>query len=238
MTATHFQHEIQSLIQAYDRLVGGINHKAEVSDDRAYGGIIRAGKGKLVEKLAENIVTMAWGELGGDMGRFSTENRTHKIPLQPGYVEKIRNEQVRNHLRSQPEKYFYGAKPDIHVSVDGKFVMGIECKAYTENAMFKRILVDFTLLKEVNPRLDCVLFQLESQLGGDYGEVQKEAIFGSPSTHVLMSHFDIDLTIITLLQGERKVERPIHKPEYFKKLEPESIRRAVRLFSESLKKHL
>ena len=27
-------------------------------------------------------------------------------------------------------------------SVKGKFVLGIECKAYTENAMLKRILVD------------------------------------------------------------------------------------------------
>jgi len=50
--------------------------------------------------------------------------------------------------------------------------------------------------------------QLESQLGGDYS-TDKDIIFGSRSTHTLLSHFDIDLNIITLLEGERKVKRPI-----------------------------
>jgi hypothetical protein len=59
-------------------------------------------------------------------------------------------------------------KTDVHVQVDGKFKIAIECKAYTENAMLKRILVDFTLFKQVYPDLAFVLFQLESQLGGDY----------------------------------------------------------------------
>ena len=80
--------------------------------------------------------------------------------------------------------------------------------------MLKRILVDFTLLKQVFPRISFVLFQLESQLGGDYSTAIP--IFGSPSTHTLLSYFDIDLHIITLLEGERQVDKPIHKMEYRK----------------------
>lgn len=80
------------------------------------------------------------------------------------------------------DKCHYGQKTDVHLYIDGKFVMAIECKAYTENAMMKRILVDFTLLKEVYPNLDCVLLQLESQLGGDYGHFDKKPL-GSFRTH-------------------------------------------------------
>jgi hypothetical protein len=114
--------------------------------------------------------------------------------------------------------------------------MGVECKAYTENAMFKRILVDFTLLKTTYPNLDCVLLELESQLGGDYSEL-KDITYGSPSTHTLLSYFDIQLNIVTLLEGERKVDRPIHKPEFYKPLKKESLERAVLVFKQLLEKH-
>jgi hypothetical protein len=97
--------------------------------------------------------------------------------------------------------------------VDDQFKLAVECKAYTENAMLKRILVDFTLLKQVYPNLKFILLQLESQLGGDYssGKIIK---YGSPSTHTLLSYFDIDLNIITLLEGERKVDQPIHSHNF------------------------
>ena len=115
--------------------------------------------------------------------------------------------------------------------------MGIECKAYTENAMFKRILVDFTLLKQANKSLDCVLFQLESQLGGDYGKISKNIVYGSKSTHTLMSYFDVDLAIVTLLEGERKVDRPIHKKVYSKVLSEVCLLKALIFFEERLKKY-
>ncbi len=50
------------------------------------------------------------------------------------------------------------------------------------NAMLKRILVDFTLFRQVFRELNCVLFQLESQLGGDFASIRKKVIYGSPST--------------------------------------------------------
>ena len=93
----------------------------------------------------------------------------------------------------------------------------MEGKTYKENAMLKRILVYFTLFKQVYPDLDFVLFQLESQLSGDYSS-NNHVKYGSPSTHTLLSYFDIDLNIITLLEGKRKVDKPIHKPEYYKAL--------------------
>jgi len=67
--------------------------------------------------------------------------------------------------------------------------------------MLKRTLVDCTLVKHIYPHVKFVLFQLESQLGGDYSNVFKKIHYGSPSTHTLLSYFDIELNIITLLKG-------------------------------------
>ncbi len=56
--------KINSIINAYDYLVKGIEKTAKVGvDGRAYGGIIRAGKGKMVESIATEIIKLAWEEL-------------------------------------------------------------------------------------------------------------------------------------------------------------------------------
>lgn len=42
-----------------------------------------------------------------------------------------------------------------------------------------------------------------------------------------LSYFDIDLNIITLLEGERKIDRPIHKLKYFKSLRKKRLLAAL-----------
>lgn len=114
--------------------------------------------------------------------------------------------------------------------------MGIECKAYTENAMLKRILVDFHLLKTLHPNISCYLFQLESQLGGDYSALP-ETLLGSKSTHSIMSYFEsVNLNIVTLLKGERDINQPIHKN--FKPLEEENLNKTIKLMENELKVYL
>ncbi len=114
-------------------------------------------------------------------------------------------------------------------------MIGIECKAYTENAMIKRILVDFHLLKTKAPDMRCYLFQLENQLGGDYSKVLKKPK-GSAPTHTLMSYFNnVDLRIITLLEGERKVDRPINKLQFFKPLPLDRLKMAVAVLVDGFK---
>lgn len=157
------------------------------------------------------------------------------IPIQEDYIEKIEDVEVKEHIEKNLKDYVYPYKPDVLVAVDDKPVLEIECKAYTENAMLKRILVDCTLLKEKYPEMKFILLQLESQLGGDYSEL-KDNPLGSTSTHTLLSHFDIDLNIITLLKGERYVEKPIHKKEFFKPLTKESLKIAIEEIKEILSK--
>ncbi|MDO8734423.1 MAG: hypothetical protein Q7K21_04625 [Elusimicrobiota bacterium] len=75
---------------------------------------------------------------------------------------------------------------------------------------------------------------MESQLGGDYSSLNCVK-YGSPSTHTLLSYFDIDLNIITLLEGERKVDKPIHKSEHYKPLDSKSILTALEVIKSLLK---
>ncbi len=227
--------EILSLLRVYESLVKGIDVEAkENTRGRAYGGVIRAGKGSLVESMAESLVRIAWEEIGRKPERLSLEKQTIKIPIQSEYVEKIKSSDVKEYIKKNISAFYYPLKTDVHVSIDGKLKIAIECKAYTENAMLKRILVDFTLFKQVYPDLSFVLLQLESQLGGDYS-ISKNVQYGSTSTHTLLSYFDIDLNIITLLAGERKVDKPIHKLGYYKDLRAENLIKAVEVFKKLLR---
>jgi len=227
---------ISDLLKAYSLLVRGIESDANSSSDRAYGGVIRVGKGILVESIAKKLVEIAWRELGKKQKKISLERRAVKIPLKKEYLERIKNQEIRDYIKNNIGNYCYFLKTDVHVYANGRFAMAIECKAYAENAMLKRILVDFTLLKQIYPDLSFVLFQLESQLGGDYSKIAK-IHYGSCSTHTLLSYFDIDLHIITLLEGERKVDQPIHKKSHYKELTRESLLAAVEVFKGILNKY-
>lgn len=229
----NIQKEIEGIINAYESLVRGIDKEALKSESRAYGGIIRSGKGKLVEGIAKHVILLAWQSLGGNPKRISFSSKKVKIPIKSDYIYKLKDPDIKEYLLKNINKCYYAQKSDIHVCIDNKFIMAVECKAYTENAMMKRILVDFSLLKKVYPELKFVLFQLESQLGGDYSSKLCKKPLGSFKTHTLLSHFDVDVHIITLLKGERDVNRPIHK--YFKPLTEESLKDAINVIADLLK---
>lgn len=222
---------LDDLIETYDRTTKVMEHgaaKAVKEDGRAYGGFVRAAKGKLQEYITEELVQIAWEiELAKDSKRLAINSDKIRIPIKLEYVQTIRNRAIKDYILANIQRYYYGLSVDKHVFIDGKMILGIECKAYTENAMIKRILVDFHLLKTKVPNLLCYLFQLESQLGGDYSSEIKNPK-GSAPTHTLMSYFsDVNLRVITLLPGERKVDQPINKSKYFKSLTIDRLEVAV-----------
>ncbi|MCL5011140.1 MAG: restriction endonuclease [Patescibacteria group bacterium] len=229
--------KINSIIKAYEHLTKGIEKTAKTgTDGRAYGGIIRAGKGEMVESIAAEIVKIAWEELRQKPERLTIDRKKIKLPIKKSYVEKIKSPGIRQYISENINKYYFPLGVDLHISIDGEFVLAMECKAYAENAMLKRILVDFSLFHEIYPKAGFILFQLESQLGGDYSGL-KNITFGSPSTHTLLSYFNIDLNIITLLKGERKVDKPIHKKQYYKPLQKEALLFAIKHIKSMLRKH-
>lgn len=230
--------EVQEIIDAYNKLIRNIENTAISSEDgRAYGGIVRAGKGHLVENIAKILVQLAWKKLKQDPKRLQMIGRRIRIPIKQEYLDRLKDDKIREYISQKVYDYFYPYKPDVLVEINGKAVLEIECKAYTENAMFKRILVDATLLKTQVPKMQFILLQLESQLGGDFSKLN-DITYGSTSTHTLLSYFDIDLHIITLLEGERSIDEPIHKPEFFKPLTIKSLEKAIERIAEILKEYI
>ncbi|WP_120981814.1 restriction endonuclease [Helicobacter pylori] len=226
---------IKDIIQVYNSVVKDIDKDALEQHDRAYGGVIRSAKGKLLEHISEEIVKIAWQNIGAKANRLEINSNKIKIPIKDSYIENIANKQVRAYILERKKDYYYGLSVDKHIFVDNQLVMGIECKAYTENAMLKRILVDFHLLKTLYPNISCYLFQLESQLGGDYSALP-ETLLGSKPTHS-MSYFEsVNLNIVTLLKGERDINQPIHKN--FKPLEKQILNKTIKLMENELKVYL
>lgn len=229
--------KLNMLIAAYNKLVKGIDHIALMNSDRAYGGIIRAGKGKLVESITSNLVEIAWTDiLHQQTTRMEINKKKMPIGINNDYISRISDPKVRNYVETNRDSLIYKFGTDVQVFIDGQLVLPIECKAYSENAMLKRILFDALLMKEAVGINTYFLVQLESQLGGDYSELN-DITYGSPATHALLSHADVELKIITLLKGERKVDRPIHKAEYYKELEIKELLKAVNTFAHALKKY-
>ena len=220
----------QDLIGSYNQVIPSLEGKPP--------GTIRTAKGKLVEEMAQHLVILAWRENGGDPERLTFgDTKRYRLPINSAYVDRL-PAAVKREIVAQNNRYFYNVQVDVLVFVDKTLVMGVECKAYAETAMLKRILVDFQLLKSLHPNLICCLLQLESMLGGDYSEPARTntPALGSPSAHTLMSYFPgVDLNILTLLEGERKVDRPIHNPDYFKELPPARLDYVINHFQALLR---
>lgn len=222
--------ELQELIQHYNNAIREMHGMA------GKPGQIRSSKGALVEFLAQRLVELAWRRAGGSLERLSfNDTRRYPMPIRAEYIAR-QPADVANFINSLTPRQFYQAQVDLHVFVDNDFVLGVECKSYAENAMLKRVLIDFWLLKSLHPNLICCLLQLESQLTGDYSSLDTSTPVGSAPTHTLLSYFpQIDLNLFTLLDGERKVNEAIHEPAYFKELRRESLDEAVSRFSQLLR---
>ena len=226
---------LTDLVQTYTTTIRSADEIAHNTEGRAYGGVLRAIKGRLQEDITEALATIAWQHIGGDPDLLEINSKKIPIRIRDEYIDRITEREIRNHIRENIDDYVYKLSVDKHLFINGNFAIGIECKAYTENAMIKRILIDFYLLKTQYPDLSCYLFQLESQLGGDYSTLEKP-VYGSRPTHTIQSYFSCDLRVITLLEGERDIDRPIHR--HFKPLNIEVLRDTVEILAEDMRRFL
>ena len=213
--------DIDSLVSYYEEIIQ--NLQKEESQ-----GQIRAKKGDLVTVLARGVVRLAWHELNFQEDDL-TFRSSYKVELniQDEYIKKLA-EEIKIDIKKNLNKYKYKLKIDVPVFYNNNLFVAIECKAYAENAMLKRVLLDAEIVRRNYPNIKNVLFQLENQMGGDYSNINKSLHLGSGSSHALMSFFPkVKLHVITLLEGERKINEPIHQKKYYKPLTKESVERAV-----------
>jgi hypothetical protein len=170
-------------------------------------GLIRSRKGKLVEDLAEDLLVIACNMLGIDKDRISFGPMDVKVPLENMDYLLTQPYEVSNYLIDNLEKCYHELKTDTNLSIDGQFVLDVECKSYTENTMLKKIVQDCIFIRNAYPKTSVCVLQLENALGGDYGGAD---VMGSPMAHAIMSHGNVDIKIITLMNGNRSSNRPIH----------------------------
>ena len=101
MMDTTVQNKLNTLISAYNKLVQGIDDTAAMSQDRAYGGIIRAGKGELVENMATRLVEIAWVDvLHQNINRLEINKKKMPIGINDAYINRISNPTVRDYVRT------------------------------------------------------------------------------------------------------------------------------------------
>ena len=201
-----------------DQFISYYDIKIKEMQGVTYGGSLRALKGSLVETLCASMVTRCWEEIGGSVGRISVGRRIYY------FTDKKGNK--------------YGLSQDRQVYIDGEFKLSIECKAYAELAMYKRVIVDSHILHSRFPDLSFCLFQLESMLGGDYAKNPAHPK-GSPGVHVVNSFFPhLELEVITLLDGERRVDQPIHQLQFYKPMSTERVTFALNYFKTVLSRYL
>lgn len=179
-------------------------------------GAVRYEKGKIVEEMTKDLIIIAWSELGKDLNKLQFNRKKIKVRFNPSDID------------------YYGLSQDIHVFIDKDFRISIECKSYTEVAMYKRILTDSFLLKKSIPSIRAFfVVQLENFMGGDYGK-RIEAT-GSKSVRALNKFFPgISIKVLTLVDGDRDINKPLHNPKYYKPLNKKRLRYAINEFKKAL----
>lgn len=109
---------IKDIIELYNSVIKDIDKDAHRQDSRAYGGVIRSAKGKLLEDISEEIVKIAWQNIGGKANRLEINSNKIKIPIKDSYIENIANKQVRAYILERKKDYYYGLSVDKHIFVD------------------------------------------------------------------------------------------------------------------------
>lgn len=114
------QTRLNSLIDIVNHKIQGIEYVAQVDQERAYGGIIRSAKGKLLEEFCKEIVKIAWSELDGAKHRLSFSNQKIEIPLRKKYIESIQSEEIKQWIIENYSDFIFKAQVDNHILIDGK----------------------------------------------------------------------------------------------------------------------
>jgi hypothetical protein len=204
---------IEAIKQEYEKAILQSQKLYSNRRDNDTAGAVRHTKGKIVEDITKQLIKIAWLKISPDENRLKVDKK--KVII-----------------RTNGETY--KLSQDVHVYIDNVFRISVECKAYAEVAMYKRVLMDADMLKRAIPTINAFfIVQLENFMGGDYG-TQIEAK-GSGSVITLNRLYtDINIIVITLLDGDRHIKKPLHIREYFKPLRDERLNYAIEQFTKAM----
>ena len=223
----NLQNELNQIILSAENKVDLIKKRTS----RASGGIKRMAKGDLVEEIYSRIIKFCLDEkksklkLINKMGNLPKNvNKVPILKVSQNYINLKNLKFTDKELATGYEDKFDGFIID---NQDIKFVL--EYKAYSENTMLKRCLVDASIAQIFNKNINYCLCLLQSHL------YQNQRLIGY-NAHSLMDFFyqkfKVNVDILILVKEPRVVNEDIIKKKY--QIDYELLEDAVNYFLNNL----
>ena len=223
----NLQNELNQIILSAENKVDLIKKRTS----RASGGIKRMAKGDLVEEIYSRIIKFCLDEkksklkLINKMGNLPKNvNKVPILKVSQNYINLKNLKFTDKELATGYEDKFDGFIID---NQDIKFVL--EYKAYSENTMLKRCLVDASIAQIFDKNINYCLCLLQSHL------YQNERLIGY-NAHSLMDFFyqkfKVNVDILILVKEPRVVNEDIIKKKY--QIDYELLEDAVNYFLNNL----
>ncbi len=172
--------------------------QTEALFDVADGGVIRAARGELVEKIVD-IVCNSIREKGHNIVARVGDSDLQTITISSADASYSKKHQV-----------------DRHIWVNDSLEAVVECKSYLDSCYYERACNDFKIMKIKHPNVKCYILSLEDSIG-DESRIFTDAIFGN-----------ICNGIYHLCNGKRSSAKPIYRREYYKPIQQPSLVRFIR----------
>ena len=223
----NLQNELNQIILSAENKVDLIKKRTS----RASGGIKRMAKGDLVEEIYSRIIKFCLDEkksklkLINKMGNLPKNvNKVPILKVSQNYINLKNLKFTDKELATGYEDKFDGFIID---NQDIKFVL--EYKAYSENTMLKRCLVDASIAQIFDKNINYCLCLLQSHL------YQNERLIGY-NAHSLMDFFyqkfKVNVDILILVKEPRVINEDIIKKKY--QIDYELLEDAVNYFLNNL----
>ena len=229
------ENKIKNLQIELNQIILNAEKKVDVikkTTSRASGGIKRMAKGDLVEEIYSRIIKFCLNEkksnlkLINKMGNLP--KNVKKVPIlkvSQNYINLKNLKFTKKELATGYEDKFDGFILD---NQDIKFVL--EYKAYSENTMLKRCLVDASIAQIFDKNINYCLCLLQSHL------YQNERLIGY-NAHSLMDFFyqkfRVNVDILILVKEPRVVNEDIIKKKY--QINYELLKNTVNYFLNNFK---
>ena len=206
--------------------------KTKSKTERKSGGIKRGIKSITVEKIYSLIISHAIKEIKSKCKLV----RYKDLPLELKNFNKLNTsafyeKEFNLNFSNEEKKKGYIDKYDGYIVNENKIVMILEYKAYLENAMLKRCLLDAVFAQTVNEKIKYCICMLETSVQ------QNDRDIGYNS-HSLMSFFyekfKTKIHMLLLLDGKRGINKDITEIKFVKKVNIHKLIEAVNFFKSNL----
>ena len=224
-----------------NRLLKMRDNFSHKTDDK---GKNRHEKGEAVVEVFSYIINEAIKNTKSKVKLYTSEvnlpQKEKKLLLRIDVSEKYIKEFNLNFDDKEKEEGYKCSYDGFLVS-DKKIEMFLEFKAYTEVTMWKRCLIDASLIKNVYPKdSSYTICMLESQIGSTRKKkVLKDISYSAHSQISYMQSLDLipPIYLNILMDGQRNPKKNIANPKFFKYANPEKIEKTYNFFLNFFETH-